>query len=49
MTAVCITELLPSWLQGAVSYLIELLAFIPSVVYGLFGLLVLAPLASEHS
>jgi phosphate transport system permease protein len=27
-----------------VAYLIELLAFIPSVVYGLFGLLVLAPL-----
>ena len=35
MTAVCITELLPRWLQGPVSYLIELLAFIPSVVYGL--------------
>ncbi len=44
MTAVCITELLPRWLQGTVTYLIELLAFIPSVVYGLFGLLVLAPL-----
>ena len=44
MTAVCITELLPLWLQGPISYLIEMLAFIPSVVYGLFGLLVLAPL-----
>jgi phosphate transport system permease protein len=44
MTAVCITELLPRWSQGPVTYLIELLAFIPSVVYGLFGLLVLAPL-----
>jgi phosphate transport system permease protein len=44
MTAICITELLPPWLQEAVAYLIELLAFIPSVVYGLFGLLVLAPL-----
>ena len=44
MTAVCITELLPPWLQEPVAYLIELLAFIPSVVYGLFGLLVLAPL-----
>ena len=43
MAAVCITELLPRWLQGPVTYLIELLAFIPSVVYGLFGLLVLAP------
>ena len=44
LTAVCITELLPRWLQEPVSYLVELLAFIPSVVYGLFGLLVLAPL-----
>ncbi len=43
LTAVCITELLPPWLQEPVAYLIELLAFIPSVVYGLFGLLVLAP------
>lgn len=44
MTAICVTELLPPWLQEPVAYLIELLAFIPSVVYGLFGLLVLAPL-----
>jgi phosphate transport system permease protein len=44
LTAICITELLPKWLQEPISYLIELLAFIPSVVYGLFGLLVLAPL-----
>lgn len=44
LTAICITELLPHWLQEPIAYLIELLAFIPSVVYGLFGLLVLAPL-----
>lgn len=43
LTAVCLTELLPRWLQEPVAYLVELLAFIPSVVYGLFGLLVLAP------
>lgn len=43
LTAVCVTEL-PPWLQEPVAWLIELLAFIPSVVYGLFGLLVLAPL-----
>ncbi len=43
LTAICITELLPHWLQTPVAYLIELLAFIPSVVYGLFGLLVIAP------
>ncbi len=44
LTAVCITEVLPPWLQDPIAYLIELLAFIPSVVYGLFGLLVLAPM-----
>ncbi len=44
LTAICVTELLPLWLQEPVTYLIELLAFIPSVVYGLFGLLVLAPM-----
>jgi phosphate transport system permease protein len=44
LTAICITEMLPSWLQEPIAYLIELLAFIPSVVYGLFGLLVLAPI-----
>jgi phosphate transport system permease protein len=43
MTAICVTEL-PPWMQEPLAYLIELLAFIPSVVYGLFGLLVLAPL-----
>jgi len=42
-----VTEVLPRWLQGPISYLIELLAFIPSVVYGLFGLLVLAPLLQQ--
>ena len=42
LTAVCVTEL-PPWVQEPVAWLIELLAFIPSVVYGLFGLLVLAP------
>ena len=43
MTAIFVTEL-PPWLQEPLAYLLELLAFIPSVVYGLFGLLVLAPL-----
>jgi phosphate transport system permease protein len=37
LTAICITELLPGWLSEAGAYLVELLAFIPSVVYGLFG------------
>jgi phosphate transport system permease protein len=42
-TAIYITEYAPLWLREPVAYLIELLAFIPSVVYGLWGLLVMAP------
>jgi phosphate transport system permease protein len=47
LTAICVTELLPHWLQGPVAWLIELLAFVPSVVYGLFGLLVLSPMLQK--
>lgn len=47
LTAVCITQLLPHWLQEPIAWLVELLAFIPSVVYGLFGLLVVAPLLQK--
>lgn len=43
-TAVFLAELAPGWLRDPVSYLVELLAAIPSVVYGLWGLFVLAPL-----
>jgi len=42
-TAIFITEYAPAWIQEPIAYLIELLAFIPSVVYGLWGLLVMAP------
>ena len=38
-----IAEYAPSWLADPVAYLIELLAAIPSVVYGLWGILVLIP------
>jgi phosphate transport system permease protein len=41
---VFLAELAPSWLRGPASYLVELLAAIPSVVYGLWGIFVLAPL-----
>jgi phosphate transport system permease protein len=33
----------PAWLGGPVSFLIEFLAAIPSIAYGLWGLFVLAP------
>lgn len=42
-TAIFLAELAPGWLKGPISYLVELLAAIPSVVYGLWGLFVLAP------
>jgi phosphate transport system permease protein len=41
--AVFLAELAPRWIREPASFLVELLAAIPSVVYGLWGLLVLAP------
>src|SRR6202022_2350768 len=41
--ALFLTELAPAGLRTAVIYLIDLLAAGPSVVYGLWGILVLAP------
>jgi phosphate transport system permease protein len=42
--ALFITEYAPRWLAEPVGYMIELLAAIPSVVYGLWGIFVLVPL-----
>lgn len=42
--AIYLTEFAPKWLRQPVSFLIELLAAIPSVVYGLWGIFVLVPL-----
>lgn len=42
--AVFITEMSPRRLRAPLSFLIELLAAIPSVIYGLWGIFVLAPL-----
>ena len=41
--AIFLVELSPGWLRGPVAFLGELLAAIPSVVYGLWGIFVLAP------
>jgi len=41
--ALFISELSPGWLRGPVSAVIELLAAIPSIIYGMWGLLVFAP------
>jgi phosphate transport system permease protein len=42
-TAVFLSELSSPWLRNPVSFLVELLATIPSVVYGLWGIFVLVP------
>ena len=42
-TAVYVTELCPRRIRGPVTILIELLAAVPSVVYGLWGIFFLAP------
>lgn len=39
-----LSELAPRWLRQPVSFLVELLAAIPSVVYGLWGIFVLVPI-----
>jgi phosphate transport system permease protein len=43
-TAILLTEVAPGWVRELFQPAIELLAGIPSVVYGLFGMVVLAPL-----
>lgn len=41
--AIFLAEQAPRWLRGPVGYWVELLAAVPSVVYGLWGIFVLAP------
>jgi len=46
--AIAIAEYAPRWLGEVVAYLIDLLAALPSVVYGLWGIFVLVPLVRDH-
>jgi len=43
-TAVFLTEMCPVWLRGPLSFFTELLAAIPSVIYGLWAVFVLVPI-----
>lgn len=45
--AVFLTELSPSWLKRPLGTAIELLAAVPSIVYGMWGLLVFGPLLAR--
>jgi len=42
--ALFLTEIAPQWIAKPVGFLVEMLAAIPSVVYGLWGVFVLAPI-----
>jgi phosphate transport system permease protein len=42
-TAAFLSELAPGWLRRIASFLVEMLAAIPSVVYGFWGIFVMAP------
>jgi len=46
--AVFITEMSPRWLRGPLAFTTELLAAIPSVIYGLWAIFVLVPLLRVH-
>lgn len=46
--AVFLTEVAPRWLRGPVGTAIELLAGIPSIIYGMWGLFVFVPMMTEY-
>ncbi len=45
--ALFLTEIAPAWLRGPVGAAIELLAGIPSIIYGMWGLFVFVPFMSR--
>ena len=47
-SAIFINEFAPVWLKTPVSFLAELLAAIPSVIYGLWGIFVLLPVLRDY-
>jgi phosphate transport system permease protein len=47
-TAAFLSELAPRWLAAPLSVLIDLIAAVPSIVVGLWGLLVLVPAFAHH-
>lgn len=43
-----LTELAPAWLRGPIGTAVELLAAIPSIIYGMWGLFVLVPFVQQY-
>lgn len=48
LVALFLVEIAPGWVSRPVSYLVELLAAIPSVVYGLWGIFVMGVFIRDH-
>jgi len=46
--ALFLTETCPVWLRRPLGTAVELLAAVPSIIYGMFGLFIFAPLFAEH-
>ena len=46
--AIFLTEVSPNWMRGPVASAVELLAGIPSIIYGMWGLFVFVPVMSDH-
>ncbi len=46
--SVFLTELCPQWLRRPIGIAIELLAGIPSIIYGIWGLFIFAPFLQAH-
>ena len=46
--AVFLTQLSPKWLKGPIATSVELLAAVPSIIYGMWGLFVFAPLVATY-
>ncbi|HEX7019443.1 MAG TPA: phosphate ABC transporter permease subunit PstC [Gemmatimonadaceae bacterium] len=47
-SALFLSEFAPAWLRQIIAFTIDLLAAIPSVIYGLWGIFVLIPLLRDH-
>ena len=47
--AIFLTELAPSWLKRPVGVAIELLAAVPSIIFGVWGLFVFAPILQQYA
>ena len=46
--ALFITQMAPAWLKRPVGIAVELLAAVPSIIYGMWGLFVFAPLFADY-